>query len=106
MLRRSRMLRSSSTTRTRAAVIASPPWRPPPAGSARRWYRHWRRPAGSRLPVIAYDPVHEGEPEPAAPRLRREEGLEDVGLIGAGDAVAGVADHQIEPMILEPRAHA
>src|SRR5262245_21321024 len=86
----SRMLRSSSTTRTRVSDIAS------------RQRQGERRPEPRRATnidltaVLLYDPVHERQPQPGPFRLCGEEGLEDVGDVRGGDPVAGVAHRHLE----------
>src|SRR5688500_7831432 len=81
----SRMLCSSSTTRTRASAMMG---NPEGEGAAA---------ARGRLDidlaaVVLEDPVNQGEPETAATRLGREEWLEDMGDVTAADPVAGVFD--------------
>ena len=46
--------------------------------------------------VLLDDPVDERESEPGPFRLGGEEGLEDVGDVGGGDPVAGVAHRDLE----------
>src|SRR5438105_6582112 len=84
----SRMLRSSSTTRTRVSGIAG-------------GQRHRERgPEAQRAPhvhlaaVLLDDAVDEREAEPGAPGLGGEERLEDVGEVVRCDPVSAVEDRK------------
>src|SRR2546423_15662210 len=84
MPRSSRMLCSSSTTRTRAsAMTARDPECEGAAAAGRRVHL-------DLAPVVLEDAVHQGQPETAAAGLRREERLEHVGGVAPPDAAAGI----------------
>src|SRR5207249_8378458 len=88
--RSSRMLRSSSTMSTRVSGMAGRQGKGKGRAQA-------RRAADVDVPpVLLDDAVDEGEPEPGPLRLGREEGLEHVGDVARGDALAGVADRDLE----------
>src|SRR5262245_7825489 len=46
--------------------------------------------------VVLHDTIDEGEPDAAPLSLRGKEGLEDVGQVALGDAMARIADPQLE----------
>src|SRR5512143_4179878 len=48
-------------------------------------------------PVLLDDSIDERKADAAALRLGREEGLEDMGKIAVGDALARVRDRDLEP---------
>src|SRR2546423_14628465 len=86
MPRSSRMLCSSSTTRTRAsAMTARDPECEGAAAAGRRVHL-------DLAPVVLEDAVHQGQPETAAAGLRREERLENVGDVAPGDGVGGILE--------------
>src|SRR5213078_1418955 len=86
----SRMLRSSSTTRTRVSGIAGGQ-RDRERGPEARRAPHVHLPA-----VLLDDPVDEREAEPGAPGLGGEERFEDVGEVLRRDAVPGVGDPHLQ----------
>src|ERR671931_2218968 len=86
----SRMLCSSSTTRTRvSATDRGEAEGEDAAGACRRLHV-------DLAAVVLHDSVDEGQPEPAAVGLRREERLEDVRKVLTRNALAGVADTHLE----------
>src|SRR3989475_5563117 len=95
----SRMLRSSSTTRTRVSGIA---------GGQRDRERgpEARRAAHVDLAaVLLHDPVDEREAEPGAPGLGGEERLEDGGAVVRRDAVPAVGYPHLQLLALaRPRS--
>src|SRR5688572_16824903 len=95
----SRMLCSSSTTRTRASAMTGDP---DGEGAAA---------AGGRLDidlaaVVREDAVNQGQPETAATGLGREERLDDMGAVTAADPVAGVCDADDQPFVHGARGDA
>src|SRR5260370_1187874 len=88
--RRSRMLRSSSATRTRVSGIARG------QGDRERRAEAGRAAHVDVATVLLHDPVHEREPEAGALRLGGEEGLEQVREVAGGDAAAGVAHAELQ----------
>src|SRR5215468_7789709 len=86
----SRMLCSSSTTRTR--VSATDVWEPQredASGACRRVH-------GDVAAVVLHDPVHERQTDPTAVGLRGEERLKDVREILLADPLTGVGDTHFE----------
>src|SRR5437899_2381671 len=88
--RSSRMLRSSSTTSTRVSDMAGRQSQGEGRAQARR------APNVDLAPVLLDDTVDQREPEPGSFRLGGEEGLEYVRDVGGGDALAGIADRDLE----------
>src|SRR6266513_1618032 len=88
--RRSRMLRSSSTTRTRVSGIA---------GGEGDHERRADAEGAAQVDLTAmllHDAVHEREPKARALGLRGEEGLEHMGEVAGRDAGAGIAHPELQ----------
>src|SRR5262245_53512892 len=109
MARRSRMLFSSSTTRTRASLMPGTlprarvrprgPRAPAGVGGQRQEKRGAQPGLAAHLhlaAVVLRDAVDRREAEPGAAGLRGEERLEDVREVGRRDPVAGVADPRLD----------
>src|SRR5262245_66189477 len=90
MASRSRILCSSSTTRTRTSGMRREGEDEGCAGAGLAL--HVDLPA-----VLLHDAVHERQTEAAAVRFGREEGLEDLREIGGDDALAGIGhtEHEV-----------
>src|SRR6266567_1269827 len=112
MERRSRMLFSSSTMRTRALAMTEPMLHRAVCGRKRQ--EEGRSDPGlapdlDLTVVVLHDAVDEGEPDAAALLLGGEERLEDLGQVALDDAVPRIADPQLHSCRVapgqEPAAH-
>src|SRR5437762_2304334 len=88
--RSSRMLRSSSTTRTRVSGMAGR------EGEGKGGAQARRAPNVDVPAVLLDDAVDEREPEARPLRLGREEGFEHVRDVARRNALAGIADRDLE----------
>src|SRR5688500_15283169 len=96
----SRMLCSSSTTRTRASAMAARDPEREGAATARR------RLDVDLAAVILQDAVNEGQSETAAARLGGEERLEDVCHVAPADAVTRIFDPHDQGGVNDAGGHA
>src|SRR5215470_8928071 len=91
MARSSRMLRSSSTTRTRVSGMAR-------QGEGEGGAEAGRAAHVDLAAMLLDDPVNQREPEPRPLFLGREERLEEMGQIARRDAFARVTDRDLEAL--------